>query len=44
MLDLAHTGIKPEVLNTFMSNTPESPFPKNLRYMWLEGTYNLEDK
>lgn len=44
MLDLAYTAITPDVFNTFMQSTEHSTFPKNLRYVWIEGTYNLTDK
>lgn len=44
MLDLANTGIEPDVLDKFMIYEEGGfPFPENLRYIWLEGTYNLTD-
>ncbi|KAL4467213.1 hypothetical protein ABPG73_014878 [Tetrahymena malaccensis] len=47
LLDLKSTGIEAEELDSFMmSNNDQNgaPFPINLRYMWLENTYNLTDE
>lgn len=47
LLDLQNTGIEANKLDDFMiceQGDHGTPFPKNLRYMWLEGTYNLTDE
>ncbi|KAL4487536.1 hypothetical protein ABPG72_007056 [Tetrahymena utriculariae] len=47
LLDLKSTGIEAEELDSFMVSSEDqngTPFPKNLRYMWLENTYNLTDE
>ncbi|EAS01747.2 transmembrane protein, putative (macronuclear) [Tetrahymena thermophila SB210] len=48
LLDLKSTGIEAEKLDQFMISEENEekgmPFPKNLRYMWLENTYNLTDE
>ncbi|KAL4497892.1 hypothetical protein ABPG72_000647 [Tetrahymena utriculariae] len=42
-LDLANTGIEAEEFDNFMS-IDKTPFPKGLKYMWIENTYNLTDQ